>query len=142
MEIQTYIPINDPIRLLNEWLEGLDDTKLLSAYSDKGRKSAVPPVIMFQILVYGYMHWAFSSREIEKLCRRDIHSICLLTGYTAPSHNEMNRFREERLINGVLGNLFDQLIEKLYRLDEIKFKNLFIDGTKIKTNANRCSLMI
>ena len=58
------------------------------------------------------------------------------------SHNEMNRFREKRLINGVMGNLFDQLIEKLYRLDEIKFKNLFIDGTKIKTNANRCSLMI
>lgn len=54
----------------------------------------------------------------------------------------MNRFREERLINGVMGNLFDQLIEKLYRLDEIKFKNLFIDGTKIETNANHYSLMI
>ena len=26
---------------------------------------------------------------------------------------------------------------KLYELDEIRFKNIFVDGTKIETNANR-----
>ena len=32
--------------------------------------------------------------------------------------------------------LFNQLIEPLHTLDEINFKNLFIDGTKIEAKAN------
>ena len=38
MDIQVYIPPHDPVRLLNELLEGLDYKKLLSTYSDQGRK--------------------------------------------------------------------------------------------------------
>ena len=52
MDIQIYIPKNDPVRLLNQLLEGLNYTRLLSTYSDKGRKSAVPPIILFQIFPY------------------------------------------------------------------------------------------
>ncbi len=38
-------------------------------------------------------------------------------------------------------DLFDQLIERLSHLNEIQFKNLFIDGTKIEANANRYSFV-
>ena len=38
-------------------------------------------------------------------------------------------------------DLFDQWIERLHALDEIHFKNLFIDGTKIEANANRYSFV-
>ena len=141
MDIQIYIPKNDPVRLLNQLLEGLNYTRLLSAYSDKGRKSAVPPIILFQILVYAYMNRTFSSREIEKLCQRDLHFIWLLRGYPAPSHHTINRFRKDRLINGVMEDLFDQIVERLHDLGEIEFKNLFIDGTKIEANANRYSFV-
>ena len=141
MDIQIYISNNEPVRLLNELLEGLNYTKLLSTYSVKGRKSTVPPIIMFKILVYAYMNRTFSSREIERLCQRDIHFIWLLNGYPAPSHLTINRFRKDRLINGVMEDLFDQLVERLYDLNEIQFKNLFIDGTKIEANANRYSFV-
>ena len=141
MDIQIYIPKNDPVRLLNQLLEGLNYTRLLSTYSDKGRKSAVPPIILFQILVYAYMNRTFSSREIEKLCQRDLHFIWLLRGYPAPSHHTINRFRKDRLINGVMEDLFDQIVERLHDLGEIEFKNLFIDGTKIEANANRYSFV-
>ena len=96
---------------------------------------------MFKILVYAYMNRAFSSREIQRLCQRDIHFIWLLNGYPAPSHLSINRFRKQRLSNGVMEDLFDQLIERLHALDEIHFKNLFIDGTKIEANANRYSFV-
>lgn len=122
-------------------MEGLDYTKRLSSYSHKGRNPAVPPIILFKILVYAYMNRTFSSREIEKLCQRDIHFLWLLSGYPAPSHNAINRFRKDRLINGVMEDLFDQLIERLSHLNEIQFKNLFIDGTKIEANANRYSFV-
>ena len=137
MDIQVYIAPHDPVRLLNQLLEGLDYKKLLSTYSDQGRNSVVPPVIMFKILVYAYMNRAFSSREIQRLCQRDIHFIWLLNGYPAPSHHTINRFRKHHLSDGILEDLFDQWIERLHALDEIHFKNLFIDGTKIEANANK-----
>jgi len=141
MDIQVYIPPHDPVRLLNQLLEGLDDKKLLSTYSDQGRNFIVPPVIMFKILVYAYMNRSFSSREIQRLCQRDIHFIWLLNGYPAPSHHTINRFRKHHLSDGVMEDLFDQWIERLHALDEIHFKNLFIDGTKIEANANRYSFV-
>ena len=141
MDIQVYIAPHDPVRLLNQLLEGLDYKKLLSTYSDQGRNSVVPPVIMFKILVYAYMNRAFSSREIQRLCQRDIHFIWLLNGYPAPSHHTINRFRKHHLSDGILEDLFDQWIERLHALDEIHFKNLFIDGTKIEANANRYSFV-
>ena len=141
MDIQVYIAPHDPVRLLNQLLEGLDYKKLLSTYSDQGRNSVVPPVIMFKILVYAYMNRAFSSREIQRLCQRDIHFIWLLNGYPAPSHHTINRFRKHHLSDGILEDLFDQGIERLHALDEIHFINLFIDGTKIEANANRYSFV-
>ncbi|MGL6009844.1 MAG: IS5/IS1182 family transposase, partial [Culicoidibacterales bacterium] len=46
--VMTYIDKNDPVRLLSGILEGLNYTKLLSTYSENGRNSAVPPVILFK----------------------------------------------------------------------------------------------
>ena len=96
---------------------------------------------MFKVLVYAYMNRTFSSRDIQRLCQRDIHFIWLLHGYPAPSHHTINRFRKHHLSDGVMEDLFDQWIERLHALDEIHFKNLFIDETKIEANANRYSFV-
>ena len=141
LDFPIMIPKNDPVRLLNEILEGLDYTKLDAAYSDEGRNPAVPPIILFKLLVYAYMKRAYSSRDIAALCREHIHFIWLLQGYMAPSHNTMARFRSERLADGVMEDLFGQLIDVLFDLEEITFENLFVDGTKIEANANRYSFV-
>lgn len=130
------IPPDDSVRLLSQILEELDYTKLMKAYSTKGRNPEVPPIILFKILVYAYMELIFSSREIEKACRRDINFIWLLQGYKAPDHNTIARFRTGRLIN-IIEDLFNQFVEKLGELGEIEYKNIFIDGTKIEANANK-----
>ena len=69
MDTEILIPEQDPVRLASAQLEELDYRKLYSAYSAKGRKSAVEPRIMFEVLVYGYMCGIYSSREIEEACR-------------------------------------------------------------------------
>ena len=48
INIDQYIPYNDSVRLLSLLLEEMDDTCLQQAYSPYGRKSAVPPNILFQ----------------------------------------------------------------------------------------------
>ena len=40
---------NEPVRLLDAVLEELNYTKLQRLYSSKGRKSAVPPDILFKV---------------------------------------------------------------------------------------------
>ena len=136
--IQTpFIPKeDDPVRLLFEVTEGLDYTELYNTYSTLGRNPAIDPAILFRILIYGYMNKLYSSRDIERACNRDINFMWLLQGQKAPDHNTIARFRSERL-EKCIDNLFNQLIIKLGEMQEVKFQNIFIDGTKIEANANK-----
>ena len=127
---------DDPVRLLFEVTEGLDYTNLYETYSTLGRNPAVDPVTLFRILIYGDMNKIYSSRELEKACKRDINFIWLLQGQKAPDHNTIARFRSERLVN-CLRDLFNQLIIYLGENNEIQYENLFVDGTKIEANANK-----
>lgn len=40
-------------------------------------------------------------------------------------------------LDGVVEDLFYQMVEHLYHIGEVNFENLFVDGTKIEANANR-----
>ena len=46
------IPEDDSVRLLSLMMEELDYKKLYEAYSKNGRNPAVPPKILFKILIY------------------------------------------------------------------------------------------
>src|SRR5574344_1195265 len=78
LEMDVLIPKDDSVRLLNLILEGLDYSRLYNKYSTKGRKSKVDPKIMFKIITYANMENIYSSRDIEKACRRDINFKWLL----------------------------------------------------------------
>ena len=136
VETGILIPEDDSVRLLSQILEELYYTKLNEAYSSQGRKPAVEPKILFKILVYAYMNDIYSSRKIERACKRDINFMWLLQGNVVPDHATIARFRSERLVN-VVDDLFNQLVEKLKIYGEVEFKNIFIDGTKIEANANK-----
>ena len=128
------IPEDDPVVLLSEICEELDYTSIYKKYFRKWRKHS--PKTLFKILVYGYMRKLFSSRLIEDACRRDICFMWLLNGEPIPDHSTISRFLDDKLSTEI-ENLFYQLINKLHELGEIKFENLFVDGTKIEANANR-----
>lgn len=61
----------------------------------------------------------------------------LLQGQPSPDHSTIARFRKDYLGDVVAEDLFYQMVQYLHSLSEIKFENLFIDGTKIEANANR-----
>ena len=136
IDLEIFIPDDDSVRLLSLMMEELDYKKLYEAYSPNGRNPAVPPKILFKILVYAYMNDIWSSRKIEIACKRDINFMWLLQGFKAPDHNTIARFRTGRL-EPILDDLFNQFIIKLYENNELELKNLFIDGTKIEANANK-----
>ncbi len=115
ISFENIIPDDDSVRVLYKVMEGLDFTELKSTYSTIGRNSAVLPETMFTILVYGYMEGIYSSRALEKACKRDINFKWLLQGQQPPGHNSIARFRSKRL-KGCIENLFSQFIKNLVNL--------------------------
>jgi len=137
IDFSNYIPDDDFVRLLDQIGDEMDYTELEATYSKLGRNPGVPPKVMFKTWVYAYSQCRYSSRDVAALCRRDLHAIWLLEGNLPPSHNTFARFRARHLVDGVMDGLFAQLIGLLNELDEVQFKNFFIDGSKFEAYANR-----
>lgn len=133
-ELTAYIPEGDFVFKVAEICESLDYTELFNTYLRAWRK--VNPITLFEIMVFGYMEHLYSGRDIAKACKTDIRFMWLLNGEPAPSHATVSRFQDERL-SEVMEYLFYQFVEKLYEMGEVKFKNLFVDGTKIEAYANK-----
>ena len=140
INLEIIIPKDDSVRTLYEVTEGLNYSKLYETYSTEGRNPMILPETLFRIVAYGYMEGIYSSRKLEKACKRDINFRWLLQGQKEPSHNTIARFRSKRLEECV-EDLFSQFIIELEKRNEIEFENLFVDGTKIEANANRYSFV-
>lgn len=127
---------NEPVFVANAQLEELDYRELYRAYSPKGRKSAAEPRIMFKLLVYGYMCGIYSTRKLEQACRKNIDFIWLLQGERVPDHTSFARFRSGKARQAI-EDLFYQFVKRLAAEQEIEYEEVFIDGTKIESMANR-----
>ena len=128
------IPEGDFVFKVAEICEKLDYTELFQTYVRTWRK--VNPITLFEIIVFGYMEHLYSGRDIATACKTDIRFMWLLNGEPPPSHATISRFQDERLTE-VIEGLFYQFVEKLHEMGEVKFKNLFVDGTKIEAYANK-----
>ena len=127
---------HEPVYVANAQLEELDYGKLYQAYSPKGRKSAAEPRIMFKLLVYGYMCGIYSTRKLELACRKNIDFIWLLQGERVPDYSSFARFRSGRAKDAI-EDLFYQFVKRLAKLRETEYDEVFIDGTKLESMANR-----
>jgi hypothetical protein len=63
-----------------------------------------------------------------------------LSGMNKPDHNTINRFRGEKL-KEPLKKIFTQVVELLAAEGLLSLKELYVDGTKIESNANRYSFV-
>ncbi len=117
----------------------MDLSDLYATY-DRIRKNQATPRQMLKILIYAAMNRIYSSRDVESSCKRDINFIYLLDGAPAPDHSTIARFislhlsRCSKKIMSEVGNI-------LLDLGEISGENIFIDGTKIESVANKYSFV-
>ena len=73
---------NDPVRMVDALVEGLNLESFRKLYKECGR-SPYHPKMMLKVILYAYMNNIYSCRKIEKLLHRDIHYIWL-AGYEKP----------------------------------------------------------
>ncbi len=135
LEIGHVIPDDDCVRLLGQFVEELDLRDLYSTYS-KVKENQVSPRQMLKIMLYAYHEHNYSSRGIEKACRRDINYMYLLEGRSAPDHATIARFRSIHFAQ-VADKYLAMTVRYLMELGEISGREIFIDGTKIEANANK-----
>jgi len=83
-------------------------------------------------LLYAYSLGVRSSREIERLCERDI-GFRVIAANQAPDHTTISRFRKE---NGeTLKLLFMQVLRFCKEAGLVKMGVVALDGSKIAANA-------
>ena len=136
MNMEITIPEDDPVRLLSAQLEELDYRELYRACSSTGRKSETEPRITFEVLAYGYMCGVYSTRKLEEACRKRVDFMWLLQGEPVPDHCTFARFRSGRMKEAIEG-LFYQFVRRLEEMGETEHDEVFIDGTKLESKANR-----
>ncbi|CAK7058746.1 MAG: IS1182 family transposase ISClbu1 [Enterocloster aldenensis] len=129
------LPDDDPVYTLKNVMEELNFSGLLACYSDKGR-SGYNPIMMYAVVTYANMRGVRAVDRIVELCQRDLAFIWLTKG-EKPKRDAFYDFKGKKLTGEVLDDLNYQFMRRLEKEGLITLKELFIDGTKIKANANR-----
>ena len=124
---------NDPVRVVDAIVEGLDLKDFKKLYKEKG-SCPYHPKMMLKIILYAYMNNIYSCRKIEKAVQRDIHYIWL-AAQERPDFVTINRFRNR--VKKEINNIFTQVVLVLADKGFITLDVEYIDGTKIESKANK-----
>lgn len=131
--LQEWLPSKDLVWLLLDAVAEMDLRVFYEKYRADGKgQSAFEPSMMVSLLLYSYSLGIRSSREIEKLCERDI-GFKVVAANQAPDHCTINRFRKD---NGTaLEGLFTQVLRLCKEAGLVTVGVVALDGSKIKANA-------
>ena len=124
---------NDPVRVVDAIVEGLDLREFKKLYHEKGR-CPYHPKMMLKIILYAYMNNIYSCRKMERAVLRDIHYIWL-AAQEQPDFVTINRFRNR--VKKEINNIFTQVVLVLADKGFITLDVEYIDGTKIESKANK-----
>ncbi len=88
------------------------------------------------VITYANMRGIRAVDRIVELCERDLAFIWLTKGQR-PRRDAFYDFKGKKLTGEILDELNYQFLRRLKKECLLTLKELFIDGTKIKANANR-----
>ena len=99
------------------------DYSLFCRRGKRGRPFAIHPSKMMVLLIYAYMNGTFSSREIEKLMRRDCVCMKVLGMDRGPDHTTIDRFIRGN--HDAIAGIMRQSVMKLRELGELDGRTVF-----------------
>ena len=139
VEIEKIIEISDPVYTFCEVLDHIDLNKYLTVKESRLGRKRYNPEILLKVILFAFMeHGYVSTREIEKLCKTDIRFMWLLQEEKAPSHMTIDNFMNYCL-NDTIADIFNEINTYIFAQENVDLNHVYIDGTKIKANANKYS---
>lgn len=131
--IREWVPEGDLAWFIIDAVAQMDLKAFYWKYRPDGRgQVAFDPSMMTALLLYAYSVGIRSSRQIERLCERDI-GFKVIAANQVPDHSTIARFRQE---NGKeLEAIFLDVLKLCAKAGLVKVGVVALDGTKIAANA-------
>lgn len=132
--MRDWLPWGDLVWFLLDAVLQMDLRGFYAKYRNDGwGQAAYEPSMMVSLLLYAYCLGVRSSRQIERLCERDI-GFRVITGNQVPDHSTIARFRQAN--REELAALFTQVLRLCAEAGLVKVGVVALDGTKVKANAS------
>jgi transposase len=128
------IEANHVVRIVDRVIDKIDLSSVIASYKGGGASSYHPRMLL-KVIIYAYLNNTYSSRKIEKAVKENIQYMWL-SGQSFPDHNTINNFRGSRLKKSI-EDIFTQVVLLLNESGIITLKEVFTDGTKMESVANR-----
>jgi transposase len=131
--LQDWLPPDDLAYFLLDAVDQFDLTPFHAAYRADGvGQAAFQPHMMVALLLYAYCLGVRSSRQIERLCQRDV-AFRVVAGNLRPDHATIARFRQRH--GEALKGLFTDILRLCREAGLVKVGVVALDGTKIAADA-------
>lgn len=139
--IDEYVSEDNPVRVIDEYVELLDVAKLgftKAALTITDGQPAYHPKLLLKIYIYGYLNKIRSSRKLEKEIKRNIEMMWLCAGLT-PSNKTISDFRKENA--KPLKKVFREFVLLCKELELITGDLVAVDGAFLRANASKNRLI-
>jgi len=139
LNIEQYIQDDGKVQLVQNIVERMNIQEIFKNDNNKGRKPSVNPITMLKVIIFCYSEGIYSTRAIEKMCKYDLRVKYILNEEKQVDHSTISRY-QKRLI-GTTEKLLQEFTQILIEEKLIDLSSVYIDGTKIESNANRYSFI-
>lgn len=137
--LEDWVPEHHLARFVNDTVEQLDLSAILSVYERESRGyPPYHPAMLLKVLFYGYATGVYSSRKLAKACE-DIVVYRYLSANQFPNFRTISDFRKRHLEH--FQALFVQILQLCMKAGLVKFGAMALDGTKIQANASKHKAM-
>jgi transposase len=131
--LQDWLPPDDLASVLLDAVDQFDLTPFQAAYRADGvGQAAFQPQMMVALLLYAYGLGVRSSRQIERLCERDV-AFRVVAGNLGPDHATIARFRQRH--TEALKGLFTDTLRLCQEAGLVRVGIVALDGTKMAADA-------
>lgn len=131
--LQDWLPPDDLVYFLLDAVDQFDLTAFHAAYRADGvGQAAFQPHMMVALLLYAYCLGVRSSRQIERLCQRDV-AFRVVAGNLRPDRAAVARFRQRH--SEALKGLFTDILRLCKGAGLVKVGVVALDGTKMAADA-------
>ncbi len=129
--LDEFVPGDHEVRIINDVVDTLDSSLLLSRY-EGGGAPAYHPAMMLKVIIYAYSLGIYSSRRIAQELKTDT-AFMFLSGLQAPDFRTICLFRTQHA--AILPDLFVEVVRLCASLGMVGLGHIAFDGTKLKANA-------
>ncbi len=130
--LQDWLPEGDLAWFLLDAVAQMDLSAIEQTYRRDGWGQAAYEPTMMVALLYAYCLGERSSRQIERLCERDI-AFRVIAANQRPDHTTVARFR--KLHETALAALFSDVLRLCAEAGVVKVGVVALDGTKMQADA-------